>query len=235
MAFSLKKFISFFLEPFTLGFFILIIAFIFLFLNSYKKAKIFLFLGIVYFFLISSSIFSNLLMSPLENEYKNQENLNITKIEYILLLGGDFDRRFDEVIKLSKKLEKAKIITSGYEGSGTIPEAIEAKDRLISYGIDKNRIIMQKKPKDTIEEAIGTKKLLGTKPFILVTSASHMPRAMEIFKQQGLNPIAMPTAFTVKEKKSNSYLSIGNIKKVSMAMHEYLGLSWLKIKTFLNK
>jgi len=235
LAFSLKKFISFFLEPFTFGFLILLLAFIFLFFNSYKKAKIFLFIGLAYFFLVSSSIFSNLLMSPLENKYKNQENIDISKVEYVLLLGGDFDARFDEVIKLSKELKDAKIITSGYEGSGIIPEAINARDRLISYGIADNRIIIQEKPKDTIEEAISIKRLLKDKPFILVTSASHMPRAMEIFKQQGLHPIAIPTAFTVKEKSSNSYLSIGNIKKVSMATHEYLGLVWFKIKTILNK
>ena len=235
MAFSLKKFISFFLEPFTFGFLLFLLAFIFLLFNSYKKAKVTLFVGIVYLFLISSSLLSNLLMSPLENKYKNQENMDISKIEYILLLGGDFNARFDEVIRLSKELTDAKIITSGYEGSGIIPEAIEAKDRLISYGIDENRIIMQEKPKDTIEEAISIKKLLNDKPFILVTSASHMPRAMEVFENQGLNPIAIPTAFTVKEKKSNSYLSLNELKKVSMAMHEYFGLTWLKIKTFFNK
>ncbi|WP_419764127.1 MAG: YdcF family protein [Arcobacter sp.] len=235
MAFSLKKFISFFLEPFTFGFLILLLAFIFLFFNSYKKAKVFLFIGLMYFFLVSSSIFSNLLMSPLENKYKNQEDIDISKIEYILLLGGDFKARFDEVVKLSKEIQDAKIITSGYEGSRIIPEAIEARDRLISYGITNNRIIIQEKPKDTIEEAISIKKLLKDKPFILVTSASHMPRAMEIFKQQGLNPIAMPTAFTIKENRPNSYLSIGNIKKVHMAVHEYLGLIWFKIKTTLNK
>ncbi len=235
MAFSLKKFISFFLEPFTFGFLILLMAFLFLFFNSYKKAKIFLSIAIIYFFVVSSSIFSNLIMSPLEETYKNQENVDISNVEYILLLGGDFEKRFDEVIRLSKKLKNAKIITSGYEGSGVIPEAIKAKERLISYGIQKNRIIMQEKPKDTIEEAMSIKKLLNDEPFILVTSASHMPRAMKIFHSQGLKPIAIPTAFTVKENKPNSYLSVGEIKKTAMAMHEYLGMTWLKIKTILNK
>lgn len=235
MAFSLKKFISFFLEPFTFGFFILLLAFIFLFFNSYKKAKIFLFVGIVYFFLVSSSIFSNLLMSPLENEYGNQENIDISKIEYILLLGGDFENRAYEVIKLSQKLKNAKIITSGYQGNMIITDALYAKQELISLGIDENRIIMQEEPKDTKEEAIAIKKLLDIKPFILVTSASHMPRAMKIFKSQGLSPLAMPTAFTIVKQNANSYLNINDLRKVHMAVHEYLGLTWLKIKIFLNK
>lgn len=61
-----------------------------------------------------------------------------------------------------------------------------------------------------------------------------MPRAMKIFKMQGLNPIAMPTNFMAKKQKSNSYLSIKDLKKVSIAIHEYIGLAWLKIKDILS-
>ncbi len=234
MLFSLKKFISFFLEPFTFGFLILLLAFIFLLFNNYKKAKSILFVGLIFIFLISNSLFSNFLISPLENQYKNQKNVDISKVEYILLLGGDFESRAYEVIKLSLKLKDAKIITSGYAGKMMISDALYAKNELISLGINENRIIMQEKPKDTIEEAKSIKELLNNKPFILVTSAYHMPRAMKIFQMQGLNPIAVPTDFTVKEQKSNSYLSINDLRKVSIAIHEYIGLAWLKIKDILN-
>lgn len=234
MAFSLKKLISFFLEPFTFGFLILLLALIFLIFNNYKKAKVFLFIGLAYLFLITNSIFSNFLISPLENKYKNQDDLDISKVEYILLLGGNFEARAYEVIKLSQKLKDAKIITSGYAGKMLISDALYAKKELISLGIDKNRIIMQEKPKDTNEEAVAIKKLLNNKPFILVTSAYHMPRAIKIFQSQGLNPIAIPTEFTTKEQKSNSYLSINELRKVTVAMHEYLGLTWLKIKSIFK-
>jgi len=235
LAFSLKKLISFFLEPFTFGFLLLTLALLFLLFNSYKKAKITLFISVVYLFLISNSVVSNFLMSPLEDKYKNHGNIDISKVEYILLLGGDFESRAYEVIKLSQKLQDAKIITSGYEGKRKITDALYAKEELISMGINKNRILMQDKPKDTIEEAISIKKLINNKPFILVTSASHMPRAMEIFKKEGLNPIPMATAFEVKERTSNSYLDIKEIKKIHMATHEYLGILWLEIKDILNK
>jgi uncharacterized SAM-binding protein YcdF (DUF218 family) len=230
----LKKFISFFLEPFTFGFLVLLLAFIFLLFNNYKKAKSILFVGLIFIFLISNSLFSNFLISPLENQYKNQKNVDISKVEYILLLGGDFESRAYEVIKLSLKLKDAKIITSGYAGKIMISDALYAKKELISLGIKENRIMMQEKPKDTIEEAKSIKKLLNNKPFILVTSAYHMPRAMKIFQMQGLNPIAVPTDFTVKEQTSNSYLSVNDLRKVSIAIHEYIGLAWLKIKDILN-
>ncbi|RXJ81761.1 YdcF family protein [Arcobacter sp. F2176] len=234
MLFNLKKFVSFFLEPFTFGFLVLLLAFIFLLFNSYKKAKSILFVGLIFLFLISNSLFSNFLISPLENQYKDQKNIDISKVEYILLLGGDFEARAYEVLKLSLRLKDAKIITSGYAGKKLISDALYAKNELISLGVNENRIIMQDKPKDTIEEAISIKKLINDKPFILVTSAYHMPRAMKIFQKQGLNPIAMSTDFTSKKQKSNSYLSIKELKKVTMAIHEYIGLAWIKIKEIFN-
>jgi len=43
--FLFKKIVSAFLLPLPIGFFLLLIAFYFLMRNSYKKAKVFLFLG----------------------------------------------------------------------------------------------------------------------------------------------------------------------------------------------
>ena len=55
--------------------------------------------------------------------------------------------------------------------------------QLIESGIPKEDIIIHNTPKDTKEEAIKIKELLGDERFILITSASHMPRSMAIFKK----------------------------------------------------
>ncbi len=47
-------------------------------------------------------------------------------------------------------------------------------------------------PKDTEEEAAAVKQAIGDAPFLLVTSASHLPRAMIFFQQEGLNPLPAP-------------------------------------------
>ena len=38
-------------------------------------------------------------------------------------------------------------------------------------------------------------KKIGQTPFILVTSAGHMPRSMAVFEAQGMQPIPAPTEF----------------------------------------
>lgn len=47
-------------------------------------------------------------------------------------------------------------------------------------------------PKDTEEEALVVKRAIGDAPFLLVTSASHLPRAMIFFRHAGLDPLPAP-------------------------------------------
>jgi len=234
MGFTLKKIISFFLEPFVIGFLLALIAFLFLLFNSYKKAKIFLALSLCTFFLISSSFFSNILINPLEQKYQKIENIDLEEINYILLLGGDFSARAYEVIKLYQKKDGIKIITSGYKGNELITQAQFAKNELIKLGVLEKDIIMQESPKDTEEEAIEIKKIVGENKFILVTTATHMPRAMLIFEKYNLNAIPSPTAFGVEDLKSDNYLTVNEILKTQRSIHEYIGITWLKLKALLQ-
>lgn len=236
MDFILKKFVSFFLEPYSFIFILLVLGFIFLLFNSLKRAKIFIFLSLVCAFVFSYSGFSNMLMKPLEDKYKKIENYEDLKdIKYAILLGGDLEARAYEVLKLYQNIDTLKIITSGYRGHSIISQALEAKNKLVNLGVSQEDIIIQEEPKDTIDEAISLKNIVKDEKFILVTTASHMPRAMKIFESEGLNPIAAPTAFTVKELESANYLSIQELKKTNMALHEYIEIIWLDVKNFLNK
>jgi len=107
-------------------------------------------------------------------------------------------------------------------------------NELIELGVLNEDIIIQDSPKDTIEEAIEVEKIVKDEPFILVTSASHMTRAMIIFKKHNLNVIPIPTAFEVEDLSSEDYLSVKELKKTQLAIHEYIGIAWLKIKNFIN-
>lgn len=52
-------------------------------------------------------------------------------------------------------------------------------------GVPREQIITLDLPKDTEEEAAAVKQAIGDAPFLLVTSASHLPRAMIFFSRKG--------------------------------------------------
>jgi len=228
-AFIVKKTISAAIMPLSITLIILFIGLLFLNKENIKKAKFFLTIGFISLLFISYQPVSNSLISPLKNTYSKLIDIpeNVT---HILLLGGDLETRGWEALRLYHQIKNVKIITSGFEGKYKIPEAIRTANILEELGIPKNDIIVHSKPKDTKEEALKTKKLLGTKPFILVTSAYHMPRAIALFKKEGLNPIAAPAS---TQRFENNYFSIPsgkNLNSTEIALHEYIGILWSKMR-----
>lgn len=243
--FTLKKIISLFFMPLSIAFILVVFALFFLYINKIKKAKLFLTFGFLWLFLISYQPFSNALIKPLEIKYPSYLNID-SNIKYVLVLGnahktnkdlsdvsqlsGTALKRLSEGIRIYKKLDNAKLIVSGYGGDDITPHAIMAKNAAISLGVSKENILMQEKAKDTFEEALYAKKIIGDDNFILVTSASHMPRAMKIFKSENLNAIAAPTDYL--HDKESSYLSFPKtryLNNTTVAIHEYLGSLWFKV------
>ncbi len=243
--FTLKKIISAFLLPIPIGIFLLFIAFIYLMFNSHKKAKVFLFLGLSWFVLLSFQPISNAILAPLENSHKAL--IETPKVNYILVLGSGHKsdeslsitsqikmtgiNRLVEGIRHYKNLEKAKLIVSGYSFSDKNSHAFMQEQLAISLGVNPNDIIRLDTTKDTKEEAIETKKIVGNESLILVTSASHMKRSALLFEKEGLKIIASPTNHMAYEDSSySSFFSANNLRKCELAFHEYLGLiySWLR-------
>ncbi len=237
--FVFKKIVSAFLLPIPIGLFLLLLAFFYLMFNSYKKAKIFLFLGLAWFFIFSFQPFSIALLSPLENSHKAL--IETPKVNYILVLGSGHKsdeslsitsqvkmvgiNRLVEGIRHYKNLENVKLIVSGYGATDENSHAFMQEKLAISLGVKQEDIIRLDTTKDTKEEAIETKKIVGNEALILVTSASHMKRSVLLFQKEGLNVIASPTNHLAYEDDSySSYFSAKNLRNCEMAIHEYLGL-----------
>lgn len=244
--FLLKKIISAFLLPVPIGIVLLFLALFFLLKNSYKKAKIFLVLGFLWFALLSNQTISNMIISPLENAYPALKETP-KDIKYILVLGNGHKtndnfpitselnttaiNRLIEGIRHHKNLENSKLIVSGCSFDDVNSHAQMQKKLAISLGVNEADIITLDTPKDTKEEAIEAKKIVGNQKLILVTTASHMKRAVMLFEKEDLNIIASPTNhkfFT--STYLTSYFNATNIKKVELAFHEYLGMVYSYVK-----
>ena len=70
------------------------------------------------------------------------------------------------------------IFTGGVSKTNTVSTAEVGARVAQSLGVPHEQIITLDLPKDTEEEAAAVKQAIGDAPFLLVTSASHLPRAM---------------------------------------------------------
>jgi uncharacterized SAM-binding protein YcdF (DUF218 family) len=246
-AFALKKMFGALFAPMSIGLFIAIAGLYALFSGRHKTARILIPLSFVWIFLMSYDPVSYILLKPLERQYpallETPQN-----IRYVLVLGSGHKSdnklpintqidptaliRLSEGIRQYNNLQNAKLVVSG--GSGvydTDTQAFMQKRAAISLGLKGDDIIMFEEPKDTEEEAVAMKGLVGDKPFILVTSASHMPRAITIFTHHGLSPIAAPTDYNARGKIEWRHMPNGEgLRRSELAFHEYYGLLWQWIK-----
>jgi len=229
-TFLLKKFISFLLMPMTLGMVVAFIGLWKLYKGNFNKAKYYLFFSLLWISLISSAFFADFLLYRLEHTYHRLYTIP-KNVNHIVLLGGNKKHRAWEVLRLNQLIPNTKIMLTGYTMKGRDSEASRTKKLLINSGIPVQNISMQANVKDTKEDAKAIKQSWGEKPFILITSAYHMPRAMKIFKKEGLHPIPAPTDYyTPNTDEEYALFSGKQLHKVETAWHEYIGLMWLKIK-----
>ena len=144
--------------------------------------------------------------------------------------------RLVEGIRIHHRLPQTKLIVSGGPASGQTSEAEVMAGTASLIGVDRQNIVLEKTSLDTEDQAILVKNIIGNDDLILVTSASHMPRSMALFKKQGMRPIAAPTDYKtrgqgqVRFRILNFYPGARHILMIEMAMHEYLGMVWGKMR-----
>lgn len=249
LGFMLKKFITFFIEPYGMVLSLFVLGLYFLYIKKDVLSKVFLTLAFSVMLLFSYSPFANFLISNLENQYPKYDYKSNVKYIHVLgsghntdpsqplssQIGGASVKRDLEGILIHKSIKGSKIIFTGYEGSTDTPTAVMNAKLAKALEVKEESLLINPKPKDTREEAIFTKSVVGDKPFILVTSATHMPRAMLLFKSLGLKPIAAPTNFY--KRKFDGYFKMPNISSFQtsqIAMHEYWGILWSKLKELIR-
>ena len=228
-GFILKKFITFFIEPF--GFIIFGFA-VGLFLLFRKKEDIARYiLSVVFIVLVVFSYppVAIFLVKGLENQYK-PFNYN-EKPKYIHVLGGGDGKRVREGVKIHEMIKGSKLIFTGAIGVYELSTAQINTNLALSLGVKKEDIILSDLAKDTREEATFDKTLVKNNSFVLVSTATHVPRAMMIFESLGLKPIAAPTDFF--KEKGGGFLRVPSLKSLKMssrALHEYVGILWLRVR-----
>lgn len=138
--------------------------------------------------------------------------------------------RLVEGIRIHRQLPCTRLIISGGINMEPVANAVMVSHVAELIGVDRQEIIMEDRPRDTFDEAKMLQPLLGRDPFVLVTSAAHMPRAMQLFQDFGTRPLPAPTDFVIKDRRklaTNSLLpSCDNLEISKRVIYEWLGEVW---------
>lgn len=185
-------------------------------------------------------------------------DLTATKYEGAIVLGGigGIDQRLQKInfgysgdrlfqmIPYCHSGRIKKIIFTGGSGSIEFPENKEGvfvQKYLKSIGLPDSSMVIEKESKNTYENAVFTKKILDSLqlkgPFLLVTSAYHMPRAMAVFKKAGYtNLIPYPTnRMSGTRRFTPDHLlvpSVDALFNLQFLIHEWMGYVMYKLKGY---
>ncbi len=146
--------------------------------------------------------------------------------------------RLTVVADLARRYPNARIVFSGGSGALLFRDGTEAEFALRlfeTFGIARERIIAEDQSRNTVENAVFSKKLAEPKPgdtWLLVTSAYHMPRAIGIFRQEGFAVEAFPVDWRTRGKIDalRPFFTLGDgIRRTDTAVREWVGLAvyWL--------
>lgn len=137
--------------------------------------------------------------------------------------------RLDEAWRLYRLRPKPIIVAGGHVNPFTMPENENdtARSYLLLWGAPKERVIAEPNSRDTFENAVEVGKILrqrGWKRYLLVTSATHMPRSMLVFEALAPGAIPAPGDFTAVSQAADLIPSEEAAYKLFASVHEYLGM-----------
>lgn len=138
--------------------------------------------------------------------------------------------RLLEVMSLFRTAPDSMVIVSGERQASHI-----MRELLVSGGVPAVRVMVDDHSSSTFESGRNLAPTLGTVPFLLVTSAGHMPRAVKVFRKAGTNPYPVPTNFLTKK----NWLAIRYLPSPvylvysDLAVSEYEAIVWYALKGWI--
>ncbi len=185
---------------------------------------------------------------PLEQRFPRTD-LSGPDIDGIIVLGGAEDarvaagrrghavnesaERITEAAALALRYPRAKLVftsnTIRYRGEPFT--GAEAANRIFrDLGIGADRLLAESASRNTWENAVHTKALVQPRPgqrWLLVTSASHMPRAMGVFRKVGFPVEPWPVDYRTADERDSYRLfdaPTEGLKRFELAVKEWVGL-----------
>ncbi|MDZ7842525.1 MAG: YdcF family protein [Gammaproteobacteria bacterium] len=195
------------------------------------------------------------LVQSLENDYPAKSLDAVPEVDVIIVLGGGLGLphpprphthlgsgadRLLYALQLHRAGKAPRILLTGgnvFPQPGLQSEAYYARELLGQWGVPESAIIMETESRNTIENAEHSARIIaerGWNEVLLVTSATHMHRAVLAFRHAGVAVTPAPTDFLAVQSNRPAVLSwipnAGALSGTTHALHEYIGRLWYRLR-----
>lgn len=144
-------------------------------------------LHVLFFTFLLMAVFYSFVMFVDDADSIAKNRNNIKKVDVIVVLTGG-DGRIDTAVDLYENRFGSTLVLSGVHKNATLTSILGSKYNTIST----SNILIDRKSKNTFENAVETKKLLANhrvKSIMIVTSKYHMVRSKYLFLKHGTSGV----------------------------------------------
>ncbi len=190
----------------------------------------------------------NALLRALEQMHPAPKQIDPVNYAGVVVLGGATEssyvweghdqpalnaaaERMTVVLPLLRGQPHWKLLFTGGEGEligGSLSEAERARRFFDQMGVPPAQLMLEDQSRNTYENAVLSARLPGVdkaQPWLLVTSAWHMPRSMAVFKKAGWNVTPWPVDYrTGLSTPWTQYSLAQGVSRWQTTLNEYLGL-----------
>ena len=248
MFFFLSKFFAFFTKPSNLLFLLALTGLVLMATRYARAGRRILAVSVILLLAFGISPLGRQLVLVLEGRFPPWD-MSRGAPDGIIVLGGAISsdvsaargeialsgaaERMTVVADLARRFPSAKIVFTGGTAAlfGGPREADYVRPLWESFGIARERILLERDSRNTVENATMTKALLNPKPgerWLLVTSSWHMPRSVGVFRQAGFEVEPYPVDWiSTGDELGRPGLSesfAGGLHAIDNATHEWVGM-----------
>ncbi|MGI9319497.1 MAG: YdcF family protein [bacterium] len=226
-------------------------------LGRVRTSRVLVVLSLLILVVCSVPQSAKLVASLLEDRYPPVAIAQLPSSDVAVVLGGllapplkprnqvelvDSSDRLLHAFRIYRQGKVKHVYLSGgnvFDGIVSDSESVYAQSLLEEWGVPGNRIRTDTGSRTTYQNAIETRNYLSkngwiNKPVLLITSALHMPRAVETFRAAGIKVVPVSTDIQVSESALPAVFdwlpSAGALQLTTKAWHELVGIWYYRLR-----
>ena len=243
----LSKIVPLFVYPLGLSISLVVFAGILAIFKRKRLAVFSVFTGVVLLWLASTPMAASWLNLSLQQQFPPLAVDKLQERDCAILLGGivgqvlpprvvpELSESVDRIIMAVRifkagKVKKIVVAAGNLPWSTAVqPEAVLIRDLLVEWGVPQEAVLLDSASRNTWENAVNSKQIMakeGLNSAWLITSASHMGRALGVFHKLGVNVYPAAVDIDVAESIDSIFAWLPDasaLQKSTRAMKESIG------------